>query len=322
MTPRKRVTAADVARLAGLSRATVGYVLNDTPGQTIPEATRQRVLKAAEQLEYRPNQAARALASGRSHIVLLVLPDWPIDHSMRTHLDELSLVLDQAGYSLVTTTPHSGGLAQPLWEVLTPDIVMGLVGLTDAQRTSITAAGARVIAEPAATPDAQDFSHGPRHQVHHLAARGHRRLAYAGTADPRLTELNQQRQRQACEAATEIGLPALAATTITSENAAATIASWQARGVTAVAAYNDDIAALIVSTAIRAGLRVPDDLAVIGHDDTPWAALFLPALSSVRIDTAGLGRHLAELALSAIEGGAPPVAGPEFHATVIHREST
>ena len=116
----KRVTAADVARSLGLSRATVGFVLNDTPGQTIPEATRERVLAEAKRLGYRANTAARALASGRSRIILLVLPDWPLDYSMRTHLDEASLALDEAGYSLVTTTPHPGGQAQPLWETLRP----------------------------------------------------------------------------------------------------------------------------------------------------------------------------------------------------------
>ena len=62
----KRVTAADVARSLGLSRATVGFVLNDTPGQTIPPATRERVLTEAARLGYRPHSAARALASGRS----------------------------------------------------------------------------------------------------------------------------------------------------------------------------------------------------------------------------------------------------------------
>jgi DNA-binding LacI/PurR family transcriptional regulator len=73
-TTTKRVTAADVARSLGLSRATVGFVLNDTPGQTIPAATRDRVLAEAKRLGYRANTAAQALASGRSRIILLVPP--------------------------------------------------------------------------------------------------------------------------------------------------------------------------------------------------------------------------------------------------------
>ncbi|PHP53373.1 LacI family transcriptional regulator [Actinomyces ruminis] len=316
------MTAADVARSLGLSRATVGYVLNDTPGQTIPEATRQRVLEAAQRLGYRPNQAARALASGRSRIVLLVLPDWPIDHSMRTHLDEVSSTLDRAGYTLVTTTPHPGSLTRPLWEILTPDIVMGLAGLTSEQQASITAAGARLVAEPAPTEKLLRFSQGPQYQVQHLIERGYHRIAYAGTSDPRLADLNAHRRRQAEIAAVEAGLVPLATRDVDTADAAATVQAWLDDGVEAVAAYNDDVAGLIASCALRLGRRVPEDLAVIGHDDTPWAALFVPSLSSVRIDTPGLGRYLAALALSAIESAEPPAAGPEFNVTVVRREST
>ncbi len=96
----RRVTAADVARSLGLSRATVGFVLNDTPGQSIPDATRQRVLAEAERMGYRPHRAAQTLASGRSRIVLLQLPDWPIGASLRAHLDAAAATLDEAGYAM------------------------------------------------------------------------------------------------------------------------------------------------------------------------------------------------------------------------------
>jgi DNA-binding LacI/PurR family transcriptional regulator len=74
----RRVTSADVARVAGVSRATVSYVLNDTPHQTISAATRTRVFEAASSLGYAPSAAARALRTGRSDVVLCLLPDWPI----------------------------------------------------------------------------------------------------------------------------------------------------------------------------------------------------------------------------------------------------
>ena len=147
----KRVTAADVARSLGISRATVGFVLNDTPGQTISEATRARVLDEAKRLGYRANTAARALASGRSRIILLVLPDWPLDYAMRTHLDEASLALDEAGYALVTMTPHPGGQAQPLWETLRPDVVMGMTPFTVDQLDSIRRSGVEHIIPPQPT---------------------------------------------------------------------------------------------------------------------------------------------------------------------------
>ena len=72
------VTSADVARESGVSRTTVSYVLNGTPGTSISDATRQRVLEAAARLGYAPSAAARTLRSGRSDLVLCLLPDWPV----------------------------------------------------------------------------------------------------------------------------------------------------------------------------------------------------------------------------------------------------
>jgi len=80
----RRPTSADVAREAGLSRATVGYVLNEVPHQSIPEPTRQRVFAAAAKLGYTPSAAARSLRSGRSNLVLCLLPDWPSTRSTPT----------------------------------------------------------------------------------------------------------------------------------------------------------------------------------------------------------------------------------------------
>ena len=95
-----------------------------------------------------------------------------------------------------------------------------------------------------------------------------------------------------------------------------------AASVTAVVAYNDDVAATVVGAAIRAGMSVPGDLAVIGHDDSPLASMFIPALSSVAIDNAGLGRLVAEMALASVEDRPLPTSGPRFRATVVRREST
>jgi DNA-binding LacI/PurR family transcriptional regulator len=323
----RRVTAADVARSLGLSRATVGFVLNDTPGQTIPDATKQRVVDEAKRLGYRPHTAARALASGRSRIVLLVLPDWPLDHSLSAHLDEASLVLDRAGYSLVTMTPHPDGQAVPLWETLSPDVVIAMVPLPDDQYAAIidSGAGALVPGRPGADDLARDlhFTEGPGLQVEHLFERGCRRIAYAGTPDPRLTDLSAQRRELAARTYEALsGGPLAASADVDQSTASAIIDGWREIGIDGVVAYNDDIAALVVASAIRSGISVPGELKVVGHDDAPLAALYLPAISSVRLDSAGLGRYLAELALSEATGSPRPVGGPETSVFVVPRETT
>ncbi|MET4158236.1 substrate-binding domain-containing protein [Agromyces sp. PvR057] len=85
---------------------------------------------------------------------------------------------------------------------------------------------------------------------------------------------------------------------------------------------HDDVAATIVGAALRLGLRVPADLAVIGYDDTPLAMMLEPQLSTVRIDTAGLGRYSAALAINAAAGRPAPEAGPEFTSELIVRASS
>lgn len=326
--PTKRVTAADVARSLGVSRATVGFVLNDTPGQTIPAATRDRVLAEAKRLGYRANSAAQALASGKSRIILLVLPDWPLDYSMRTHLDEASLALDEAGYSLVTMTPHPGGQSRPLWETLRPDVVMGLAPFTRAQVAEIRGSGVQqIIPTVAAGEEGVDadlgFADGPRLQVEHLIERGRRRLVFAASPDPRIADLVAQRRELALKTlSSRVDAGFVAEATISEQNALEQLREWMDQGVDGVVAYNDDIAALLLGAALRSGIGVPEQLAIVGHDDTPLSRLLVPALSTVRVDNAGLGRFLAELALSAATGSAVPQAGPETDAHLVVRETT
>lgn len=322
----RRVTAADIAREVGVSRATVGFVLNDTPGQTISEATRDRVLSAAKRLGYRPHAGAQALRSGRSRIILLVLPDWPMDYSMNRHLEEASLVLDNAGYSLVTMTPHRTGRSRPLWETLRPDVVMGMVPFTRKQYEEICASGVPdVIPSPdisATSLDDAVFGQGPALQVQHLIARNRRNLVFAADPDPRLADLVTSRQRVAERHVRDAGLGHLRAEVVTETNAPEVVTRWRDTGVDGVIAYNDDIAAIVVGAAMRQGLEVPRDLSVIGHDDTPLARLFVPAISSIHVDNEGLGRYFAEIALSAAGDAPLPAAGHEPRTILVARESS
>ncbi|RXZ48797.1 LacI family transcriptional regulator [Agromyces fucosus] len=324
-TSNRRVTAADIARSLGISRATVGFVLNETPGQTISEATRSRVLDEAKRLGYRPHIAARALASGRTRIVLLVLPDWPLDFNLRRNIEEASLALDEAGYALITYTPHPTGLSRPLWETLQPDVVMSMAAFAPGVAESIRASGVtRLIPDPE-MPVADEYSEdGPVLQLQHLFDLGHRSIAFAGSADPRVADLVELRRQRAGEAAESLGLPPLrfADIELTDASAAAAIHDWRSSGVTAVAAYNDDVAASLVGAALRAGISVPRELSVVGHDDTPLASMFEPRLSTIHMNTVGLGRYLAALALSAVEERPVPSAGPELQLAVVPRDSS
>ncbi|BCW78337.1 LacI family DNA-binding transcriptional regulator [Arthrobacter sp. NicSoilC5] len=328
-TKNRRVTATDVAKSLGISRATVGFVLNNTRGQTISEATRERVIAEAARLGYRPHSAAQALARGRSRIILLVLPDWPIEHSMSRHIEEASSFLDEAGYSLVTYTLHEGGTARPLWEVLDPDVVMGLLPFSARDIASMRASGiTNIIPDPeadtAAWQTGPSIVAGPELQVEHLAGLGHSRIGFAAPADLRLTLITEARLAVVRKKLANLGLGEVDHRTINVHDTSARTAvqEWSNSGTTGVVAYNDEIAAVVVGAALREGVSVPGELAVIGHDDNPWAELFVPSLSSIRMDIEGLGRQMALTALNAADGRAVPAEEPAMIAMLVRREST
>lgn len=317
-----------MARSLGLSRATVGFVLNDTPGQTIPESTRRRVLAEAARMGYRPHRAAQTLRRGSSKVILFVLPDWAVGFTMQQHLDEAALALDEAGYSLATCTRYAAGRARPLWELLTPDVVLGFSPFDAEELGSMRACGiTRIVPDPEYPVTLDDWpalTAGMALQVEHLYERGHRRIGFATPADPRSSLLLDARVRTAQRAAARLGLDPLDVRPADhgDDSAREAVRRWRDAGVTGIAAYNDDTAATVVGTAVRAGVSVPGELAVIGHDDTPLATMFVPSISSVRIDTVSLGRHFAAFALHEADGRPLPPRDAKADTVVVAREST
>src|SRR5689334_1883909 len=138
----RRVTSADVAREAGVSRATVSYVLNDVPHQKIAPATRQRILDAAARLGYAPSAAARALRSGRSDIVLCLLPDWPIGPTVGDLLQKLSSSLAAEGLTLLAhPRARDDRPVAELWKAVTPAAVIAFEPFEDHEQAAMRAAG-------------------------------------------------------------------------------------------------------------------------------------------------------------------------------------
>src|SRR5690349_23437044 len=193
MGARRRPAGADVAREAGVSRATVSYVLNDTPHQTIPEATRRRVLEAAARLGYAPSAAARALRTGRSDVVLCLLPDWPIGPEVGTLLGNLSTELARSGLTFVA---HPGSQADrpiaDLWKAITPAAVLAFTDFSPAEIDAMRAAGVALVVGllGRSTSPRRELEvpqqHVGRLQAEHLAAAGHTAPGYAYPDDDRV----------------------------------------------------------------------------------------------------------------------------------------
>lgn len=327
----RRPTAADVARHAGLSRATVSYVLNDTPHQVIPERTRQRVHAAAAELGYTPSAAARTLSSGRSDVVLLLLPDWPIGPSVGELLEDLSAALAERGLTFVAHPRSAGRPISEVWKAITPAAVVTFEQLDGAEVAQIEAAGVDLTVAlfggrlgRGKTMDIPEERTG-RLQAEHLAVAGHRRLGYAWPDDERVLTFSQPRLEGVRQTCADLGLaePVVLTVPLDPDGATEAVRAWcdASPAVTGVCAYNDEVALAVLSGARRLGLDVPGDLAVIGADNIPVAAVSTPPLTTVHADLQVLSRHIADTITRKLAGlPAPPRPGSDIH-SVIRRES-
>jgi DNA-binding LacI/PurR family transcriptional regulator len=328
---RRRATSADVARAAGVSRATVSYVLNDVPHQTIPQRTRQLVREAARQLNYVPSAAARTLRRGRSDLVLQAVADWPIGHNVAGIIETLSRELDKHGLTLLTRhLERRAGPLTDLWSQVSPIAVIGMEGFDQAEVAAMRAAGIQVvIALVSDDPQPQVLTMSQRlwsrPQVEHLAATGHRRIGYALPTDPRLRIFAEPRLAGVSEGCAELGLEQPMVQVVAEDEVAAAraVEAWRAGPdpVTAVCAYNDEVAFALLAGIRARGLVAPRDLAVVGLDDIPQARFAVPALTTVAVDVPGIAKHLAESVVRGLRGESFPELPADGFCRLVVRES-
>lgn len=323
-----RPTKADVARLANVSTATVTYVLNDVPGRRISEQTRQLVRAAAERLGYRPNLAARNLAVGGSGVVLYVVPRRAPDHS----------VLMEVGSRLTTALAHQGVVLALQFETeddqnvvdaindLNPIAVTSVFPLGGRAKDAVASAGIPQIHLGSAELHGMGSVHLDvgELRVGHLVARGHRTLAFAYSDNAEMRQLGDYWLAGDRIAARKHGLPEFSAAAVADDGRGAdeVVAAWVAEGVTAVCAQSDETAFAVLHGIRRAGLRCPEDLAVIGANGGVLGALSVPPLTTVTFDATAI----VEVSMAAMlaELGFPragePVDAKVF--SLIEREST
>ncbi|WP_309135102.1 LacI family DNA-binding transcriptional regulator [Cellulomonas sp.] len=299
--PDRRVTSKDVAREAGVSQSTVSYVLNDTPNQSISQATRERVRDAAASLGYAPSAAARALRRGSTDTVLAILPDVPVGDALISLVRGLTEVLEPHGHNVVSRRQRDSGSLRALWRELMPAAIANLAAFPAQEEEAIEAAGIPVIGvsldgEPGRTVRVPQDVIG-RMQAEHLVRRGHRHLAFAAPTDTHLLGFARGRLagvRQACEAH---GLPAPVVVDVPLHVDAAARAVRRMRErdepVTGVCAYNDEVALAVLAGLRTSGLAVPEDVAVVGVDNLVAGRLAAPPLTSVDIRPDDVGATIA-----------------------------
>ncbi|TQJ47372.1 LacI family transcriptional regulator [Streptomyces sp. SLBN-115] len=310
-----RVTLSDVAKASGVSRATVSFVLNDDPRQTISAATRERVTEAARELGYVPHGIARALREGSSRIVVLNVDRGIEGNFSRSYVRGLDEELAEHDHVLLVRHGHAAPEAtQKILDAIVPRAVLRL---GEAYMSGHESDGTDEQDETVeqGEPDEQDresgFAANAALQIGFLAERGHTRIAMA--LPDHEFPLTKARLGFAREAARRRGLAPLERLVVPRprEAGAAAVQAFLAAHaeVTALAAFDDDIALRSLTALRDLGLRVPEDVAVIGFDDTEYGSLSTPALTTVRIDAEILGRIAARDALGIDTEGLAPVRG-------------
>ncbi|MFE3558150.1 LacI family DNA-binding transcriptional regulator [Streptomyces sp. NPDC059193] len=325
------ITSADVARLAGVSRATVSFVLNDTPGHRVSENTRARVRDAARQLGYVPHAAARSLRAGRSNLVLMPASISAIGRLVSDWVDDLHSELDRHGYTAVL---HAGRFADPLdaaraWAEMRPAAVVAMDGDRFGGQTAelLRRAGVRGLLAFAAHPVAGVHTVGFDHArigataAEHLIARGRSRIGVVMPLERGLGTLAQPRLAGAeSVAARHMATVTPLELAYTRESATELARRWRSLGLDAVFAYNDEYAALLLHALQAEGVSVPDDVALVGCDDLVLSSLQQPALTTVRLELPSAAR-IADTVHELIDTGtAPPVAPVE--AVLVHRRTS
>ncbi|TQJ30851.1 LacI family DNA-binding transcriptional regulator [Microbacterium sp. SLBN-146] len=306
----QRPSIYDVAKHAGVSHMTVSRVLNDHPN--IRESTRERVLLAIDEMNYTRSSIARALATRRAMRIGVVV-DSPVQYGPNSTLRALESAAREVGYAISAFSISEDDESQidaGVVELVTQGVdalcvIAPRASSLDMLRQQTTGLPTIVIkAEPDATwhTAAVDQRLGAKLAVDHLIGLGHRSIAHlAGPLDWYDAREREQGWR---EALTSAGLPSGPAINgdWTSDYGYEFGRTFDFGDVTAVFASNDQMALGLTHGLHERGLRVPDDISVVGFDDLPDSRHFLPPLTTVRQDFGALGSLALQLIISAIEG--------------------
>jgi DNA-binding LacI/PurR family transcriptional regulator len=341
-----RVTIRDVARAVGVSHPVVSAVLGTGTSKSVrvSEATRARVIDAANQLGYTPSIVGRGLRQNLSYLVGVLISEvnWMIAVDLMRGIQESLCEMD---YSTAVHIHHSPASQAYEGQKLIKRGVDGLLvnwvsGAPQAedcwlQQSTIPRIELFGNYVPGCASLEVDFKADGAAAVEHLLELGHRRLVlltHSGYTDPILSPTAWSFAQGYQEALSRRGLPAPIHTftlqgvinwdtqSIAAGEAALANLLAQPDPPTAAVCFNDYCAYGMLRAARQANVKVPDQLSVVGHFDTQMAALSLPALTTLRIRTSEIGFAAGEMLLGMIQG--KPAESIQFPSELIAREST
>lgn len=313
---KKALTVQDVARVAGVSTATVSRALTDP--DKVSKTTRSAVFDAVKKTGYRVNRAARNLRTQKSNAILVILPDLA-NPFFSEILEGIASRLSSAGYSvLVAGTKQISAAGEQLIDYFDDGRADGMIILDGDQSPDVLETLAKAkqsdqIVFACEWIDRTDFPSvrsdnlfGAQAAVQHLFDLGHRKIGHI--SGPEGNVLTQSRRDSAIVEMTRLGIPPRAEWIISGgfkledgQRAAKEFLQMEDQP-TALFCASDLLAMSLISELGRHGVKVPEDLSVIGFDDIELAEYFIPSLTTIRQDRFTIGRDAAEVLIKRIRG--------------------
>ena len=336
---KKRVTSFDVAKESGVSRTTVSFVLNNVPGISISDATRQRVLQVAKELNYHPDSTGRKLASGKSNTLGLVLRQSHEQVFADALLPQVLLGIEQAataqGFQVLLKPlepKDNDGYMHLVQENHVDGIILSGPRLEEAEFIRLHRDGLPVMLM-GQLPESNlpfvdiDAVNGAALAVKHLIERGHRRIGMITNASLEYSSA-QQRRMGYQNALKEAGIEP--DESLVREGAYTPASGFKAMEKllqvfprpTAVFIASDVVCLGAIRAIKRAGLRIPQDIAVVGFDDIPLADFYEPPLTTVHIPAYGLGWAAGDRLVRLVQGETLDQEGTLLESELIIRNSS
>lgn len=310
----KRVTALEVARRAGVSQPTVSLVLSQNPKARVAPETRARVLKVAEELDYRPNRLAQGLVRRRSFALGIVVPGFanPVNAAIISGAERVAA---QAGYAVLLCETGEIDVAQHV-KALADRQIDGVIiagisesALADADLRRMNVVLVNQASESFSTIQDDSLKAGAL-AAEHLVGLGHGRIAFIGPVSSasafRLRERGFARTLRDAGIAPESDYWQRADASVQGGLNAMRALLALAQRPTAVFCANDLIALGAHKACAIAGVRLPDEMSLLGCDDIDLGTLVTPELSTINTPKRELGARAVRLLLRQVEGEAKP----------------
>ncbi len=337
---KKRITSQDVADLAGVSRTTVSFVLNNNQRFSIRPETAQKVRDAAKELNYYPNASARALASNQTKIIGLIMTRDPqyiaSDPFLPQILGGLLDVLKENSQGLLIEWVEPGEQLHTYLELTRAHHIDGIILMTprtdDEGLKTLEEADIPVVlmgSIPGSLLHSVDVDNRGAAEiaVRHLIELGHRKIACITNAPLPYTSAIQRLEGYQ-KALANAGIPydpaLVREADFTTQSGSEQMRSLLESGqkFTAVFVASDNVALGAYSAIREAGLNIPTDLSVVGFDDIPLAAFIEPALTTIRMPAREIAQNSYHLLMRLMKHDFPDSREAALPTDLVLRDST